>query len=82
VARVPPNVIAPAVAEEGVSPVPPAEKVETPEVPEATSVPADKVNPDPTVISSAAPVPPVDLPSSFAVAIVKPLAEAYALGAT
>jgi hypothetical protein len=72
-------VITPAVAEDGVSPVLPAEKVETPE---AISVPADKVNPSPTVISSAAPVPPVDLPSNFPAVIVRPLVDAYALGAT
>ena len=46
------------------------------------NVPVTKDNPVPTVISSAAPVYAVVLPNSLAVAIVRPLAEAYALGAT
>ena len=52
-------------------------------VPEApVKVPADKVKPPATLISSAAPVDAVVLPKSLDVAIVRPLALAYALGAT
>jgi hypothetical protein len=80
-ASVPATVTTPDVAPDGVSPVVPKPIVVTPP-PEADNVPADNDNPVPTVISSAAPVDAVVLPNSLAVAIVRPLAEAYALGAT
>jgi hypothetical protein len=50
--------------------------VTDPPDPVEVKVPADKLNPDPTVISSAAPVEAVVLPNNLAVAIVRPLADA------
>ena len=58
----------------------PVTLVTVPEVP--VRVPPESVRPPATLISSAAPVDAVVLPRSLAVAIVRPLALAYALGAT
>jgi len=54
--------------------------VTVPELP--VKVPPDSVKPPATLISSAAPVVAVVLPKSLLVAIVRPFALAYALGAT
>jgi len=54
--------------------------VTVPDVP--VKVPPDSVKPPATLISSAAPVDAVVLPRSLPVAIVRPFALAYALGAT